>query len=59
MRSWEPQVILISKRVADHIASWGSNWGSLDLRVDEKEGVALVSGNSRMQDQKLSVETPC
>ena len=58
MSSWAPQVILLSKKVADHIASWGSNWGSLDLRVDEKEGVALVSGYSKMQDQKLSVETP-
>lgn len=54
MGSWEPQVILISKRVAEIIASWGSNWGSLDLHVDEKDGVAMVSGYSRMQEPQQS-----
>lgn len=57
MARYLPTMILMSNKVAALIASWGSNWGSLDLKVDERENLALVAGYGKKNEKKVSVET--
>ena len=51
-------VVLLSGSVAEHIDHWGSNWGSLDLLVDEGEGVTMVAVYRNKDGLKLPVLTP-
>lgn len=53
-----PPLVLLSGSVAEHIDQWGSSWGSLDLLVDEGEGVAMVAGYRNKDGLKLPVLTP-
>ena len=52
-----PPLVLLSASVAAHMDEWGSNWGSLDLLIDENEGLAMVAGYRNKDGLKLPVHT--
>src|SRR6266540_3074644 len=55
--SIEPQVLLPSS-IAGRIVASGVRWGTVDLRVDEREGLYVVSGFSKQQKVRLALPTP-
>jgi molybdopterin/thiamine biosynthesis adenylyltransferase len=41
--SWPGPLLLLPKSVAERLDDWGSSWGYLDLRFDEREGLVTIA----------------